>query len=149
MESVEGPLPPPFIAPRMQWEMAKDAREREALYEDNGIPMHWNGLLRLGYMNAIYYSIDVSQHFIQRKILEAFKKNITRERKRRYYVQFFHYYTLVVGALEARLPFGPVVEYIASFLMTGRDLCFFQRYIGHRSSVIENFFIGRYRVIAV
>ena len=153
MQLVEGPLPPPYIGPFMQWEMAKDPREREVLETYVNIPMHWNGLLRLGYMNAIYYNTDVNQQFMQWKMFEALMKNVRREQKHRYFNGFYIYHTLWVRAfewIEARL-IGAVVERIASFIVNGaRELRFFRLYIGHRdrASIITSY-TGRYRAIAV
>ena len=136
----------------MQWDMAKDPREREVVDARVNIPMHWNGLLRLGYMNAIYYNTDVNQNFMQWKMLEALMKNVRRERKHRYYTGFYIYYTLFVRAfesIEARL-LGAVMERIASFLVNARELRFFRLYIGHRDRASRiTSYTGRYRAIAV
>ena len=144
----------PFCGPAHQWQMAKDPllndpRHRDWLFDEMMcLPQGWKGLLRLGYMNRIFFTIETNKDFVMRMVFRVFKKKLKYRWRVRYYAGFTIYHTLLVRALDA-LRLGPVVLDIASFLVRPNELLFFRRFIHRRSSRedIDAFLTERFRNI--
>ena len=111
--------------------LLSDPRWRGLLFDDmmrETLPRGWKELLRLGYMNRIFFTTETNKDFVMRMVFAVFKKKLKYKAKVQFWAAFTIQHKLLVRSLEA-LKLGPAVLTIASFLLSRGHLNFFQKYI--------------------